>query len=155
MIFSFYSLGIILAILLPNVLFLVFPPMNQPATLRDGGTLINIIEHGGRIAFLGLFLFPPPHAQPLEFSHFFILTIIFIFLYYALWIRYFRAHRDFRRLTDRVFWIPVPMAVFPLLAFLCAVLWLKASLSLPALVFFAVGHLVNTLISAKQIPPTH
>ncbi len=153
--FSFYSLLVTILIMLPNLLFVIFPPKNLPAQLRDGGTLLNIMEHGGRIVFFGLFLFTATQTQPLKFSLFWALTIFFLLCYFALWIRYFRSQRDFRLLMDNVYRIPVPMAVFPILALLFAALWLKAYLSIPALACFAIGHVTNSLITEKQLRIAH
>lgn len=153
--FSIFSLLVTILIMLPNLLFFIFPPKNMPAQLRDGGTLLNILEHGGRIAFFGLFLFTPSNTQPLQLSLFLVLTGFFLLVYYALWIRYFRAHRDFRLLMDSVFGIPVPMAIFPILALLFAALWLTAYLSIPVLVCFAIGHITNSLITEEQLHSTH
>jgi hypothetical protein len=137
--------------MLPNLFFFIFPPKNIPAHLRDGGIFLNLLEHGGRIAFFGLFLFTPTQTQPLHFSPFLTLTAIFLLCYYALWIQYFRSHRDFRLLMASLFHIPVPMAVFPILALLFAALWLKAFPSIPALACFAIGHISNSLITEKQL----
>jgi hypothetical protein len=151
---SIYSLIVTISILLPNLLFFVFPPSNSPAQLRDGGTLINILEHGGRIVFFGLFLFTPTQTQPNQFSLFLALTVFFLLCYYALWIRYFCSHRDFNLLMDRVMWIPVPMAVFPIVSLLFAALWLRAYPSIPGLACFAIGHITNTVLTEKQLHPT-
>jgi hypothetical protein len=153
--FSAYSLLVIILILLPNLFFVIFPPRNLPAQLRDGGTLINILEHGGRMAFFGLFLFTSANTQAFQLSPFLALTIFFLLCYFALWIRYFLSQRDFRLLMNSVCRIPVPMAVFPILALLFAALWLKAYFSIPLLACFAIGHIKNSLITEKQLRFNH
>jgi len=148
---SIYGAIITAAILLPNLLFVVFPPRDMPAQLRDGGLLINFLEHGGRILFFGFFLVTGRQPPDLDFSLLFGLTILFTGIYYLLWVRYFLSRRKFSCLFYPIVKIPVPMAIFPILALLCGSLWLKTTLSLLPLGCFAIGHLINSIVVSRQL----
>ncbi len=57
------------------------------------------------------------------------LAAAFLFLYYAMWLRYFMSGREIFLLSRSFLFVPMPLAVFPVLYFLCAAIWLH---NLPA-----------------------
>jgi hypothetical protein len=149
--FSIPALIVLLVILIPNLLFLVFPPKDMPGQLKNGGVLLNIMEQGGRILFFVIFPFTARTTAPVGFSLYLCLAILFAFLYELLWLRYFHNQRAFRCLFGPVLGIPVPMALFPILSFAFAAGWLSAYWALIPLAAFGIGHIVNTWITAQQI----
>lgn len=52
-------------------------------------------------------------------------------LYYIVWIRYFIGGRDAGLLSKSFCLVPMPLAVFPVLYFICAALWLH---NIPAVI---------------------
>jgi hypothetical protein len=151
MTFSLPALIIILIILLPNLLFVLFPPSNKPENMPDENKWVSMIEHGGQILFFAAFLFVPvadiENRNPILLMCMILCTLI----YYALWIRYMVKKQVYNALFETVLGIPIPMAIFPILAFTFAVLWLQAWLALIPLVLFAVGHFINSWNSAQQL----
>ncbi|MFA9380096.1 MAG: hypothetical protein ACERKO_03445 [Acetanaerobacterium sp.] len=138
--FSWIGLWIAAAILLPNLLFVFFAPRNVPKGLRDLHPAFTVLENGGRAAvFAILILFAGGgFASP---DVWLALMCLCIAVYYALWLRYLRGKREFTCLFSPLWFIPVPMAVFPVLAFAFAAAWGR---SLPlgiAVAVFGVGHL--------------
>ena len=69
------------------------------------------------------------------------LAAAFLILYYAVWFRYFMSGREISLLSRSFLFVPMPLAVFPVLYFLCAAIWLH---NLPAaiiMVIFGAAHL--------------
>ncbi|MBI9049031.1 MAG: hypothetical protein JEZ00_06420 [Anaerolineaceae bacterium] len=149
--FSLPGFIIIAVILLPNLLFVIFPPINPPGKLKDGGLIINAIEHGGRILFFLFLIFTPYDPDVARNPMLFVLMIICAALYYALWLHYIRKGRPFSALFDTVLGVPIPMAILPVLSFAFAVIWLQSWLAVIPLSLFAIGHFINSSISARQI----
>ena len=55
----------------------------------------------------------------------------------------------FSALFETVLGIPIPMALFPILAFTFGVLWLQTWLALIPLTFFTIGHIINSWNSTQ------
>jgi len=124
------------AILLPNLLLAVFPPRTDLPQPKVGFVFVAL-ERAGQLGCLVLLIFAPG-----EFSRpiWGVLVGASIALYWGLWSRYL-ASRDARALFAPFGVIPIPMAVFPVLAFAFAAAW-ASSLSLAAATaVLAVGHL--------------
>lgn len=143
----FISLIIPIAILLPNLLFLGRPPRNVPAKKENKEILIFKIAEG--IGRLGVFVLPIfssiHHDKPHEMISL-IGMFIFLILYYVGWIRYFRGDGEYRLLFSPMIGIPVPLAITPILYFLCASIVLHSSLLFLSSLIFAIGHISNSLI---------
>ena len=65
-------------------------------------------------------------------------------LYYAAWSRYFVGGRKIAMLNRTVLFVPMPLAVFAALYFLCAAVWLN---NLPAVIIMAVFGAVHMTVS--------
>ena len=66
---------------------------------------------------------------------------------YVTWLRYFADGRKVTLLRRAFLFVPMPLAVFPVLYFLCAAIWLH---NLPAaiiMVIFGAAHLAVSLQS--------
>jgi len=127
---------IAVAILLPNLLLAFFPPRTELPQPKVGFVFVAL-ERAGQLGCLVLLIFAPGEfSQPIWG----VLVGASIALYWGLWSRYL-ASRDARALFAPFGVIPIPMAVFPVLAFAFAAAW-ASSLSLAAATaVLAVGHL--------------
>lgn len=82
-------------------------------------------------------------------SVWFSLAAVFLVLYYAVWLRYFMGGREISLLNCSFLFVPMPLAVFPVLYYLCAAIWLH---NLPAaiiMVIFGAAHLTVSLQSFR------
>ncbi|WP_405116258.1 hypothetical protein MHH28_15095 [Paenibacillus sp. FSL K6-1217] len=141
-----HLLGFVLPILvlLPNLIFIVFPPRRVPGSLASTPLIFTLLERAGQIACLTL---PIVYgrmiaAQSLGVSA--ILMALCLLIYYGCWVRYYRSGRAFAALFKPLLGVPVPMAVFPALYFLLLGVWLQSWLFIVPACLFAVGHLVNS-----------
>lgn len=151
MTFSLPALLIIAIILFPNLLFVLFPPTGKPENSPEENKWISMLEHGGQILFFAVFLFLPVAAIENRNPMIMFLMIFCTVIYYALWIRYMLKKQAYNALFESVVGIPIPMAIFPILAFTFGVLWLHAWLALIPLALFAIGHFINSWHAAQHL----
>ncbi|WP_410511512.1 hypothetical protein PaeBR_15685 [Paenibacillus sp. BR2-3] len=150
--FHIISLIIPIAVLLPNLLFFGIPPKNMPAKLEDKeSSIFKIAEGLGRLGVFILPIFSSIHIdKPYEVLSL-IGMFIFLLLYYVGWIRYFRRDREYKLLFSPMIGIPVPLAVSPVLYFLCASIVLHSSLLFLSSLILAFGHIPMSLNTYRQI----
>ena len=148
--FSIEGLLLVIAVLLPNLLVIVFPPQNVPEGPKDAGIVLTVLE---RIGQAGCFLLPPlskDYFKAVAVDVWFILTLISIAVYISLWIRY-AFKRDYEYLFKPLLFIPVPMAVFPVCAFAFMAVWIQSLWLGLAVLVLGIGHLANSYHSYQCI----
>jgi hypothetical protein len=132
-----------LAVLLPNLFIVLFPPTGIPETTAPSrtfsGTLMQIME---RIGQAGVFLIPffyhidlRVRIGPLG------LALIPLVIYYGGWMRYIIQGRAYSLLFTPLFGFPLPMAVAPVAHF---AVWSVLFNSWPlaaATSVLAIGHI--------------
>jgi len=148
----FISIIIPIAVLLPNLFFFRLPPRNLPSAMEGKESLIFKTTEG--IGRLGVFILPIFSSIHIE-EHYEVLSLIgmsiFLLLYYVGWIRYFRRDRDFKLLFSPMIGIPVPLAISPILYFICASLVLYSPLLFLSSLIFAFGHIPISLKTYHRI----
>lgn len=149
--FSWTGLLVAALVLLPNLLFVKLPPKNVPEKPRNGGIFIGILEHGGRILTIGLLILTTKNGPANFLSLWLFFMAACLIAYYILWVRYVISGMDYRRLFDTVCFIPLPMAVFPILYLLLAAFWFNSFPLIASVMIFAGGHLINSYITFRQL----
>jgi hypothetical protein len=143
--FSWVGLAIGLAVLAPNLLLLRFPP-------RDGMRRVpvplglTILERAGQAGCLALVAFPLG-----EHPWWLVGVTAAELAYLALWARYLLRGRTFALLYRRLGPLPVPMAVFPVLAFGLAAAWGASPWLAVATVVLAAGHIPASWLIARTV----
>jgi len=146
------SLLITLAVLAPNLLFLVLPPKNaEKYGKADGSLPFTVLERVGQVSSFVLPLF-----FSLSFSGTW--TIVawiamgaLLISYYALWIRFFVRDRDYALLFRPAIGIPVPMATGPVLYFLLSSVVLQTIWQAIAALILGVGHITISFREARRL----
>lgn len=151
--FSPINFWIILLLLLPTVVFVVSPPANTPTdqTRPKGWNVVLVLE---RIGQIGVFILPLLFAFSVNTQlkqYALVAMIIFILLYYFCWARYFIGGRQFALLYENLLFIPIPMAIFPVLYCLAASIILNSCLYTSAALLLAIGHVMESLYVSKLI----
>ena len=149
--FTVMGLVLFLLIFLPNGVILLCPPKGVPADIKDAGFIFTAMERCGQIGIALLLLFSAEHfdtAQPNVWLYFMMACIA---VYYGLWIRYVLKGAEFSLLFSPLWGIPIPMAVFPVAAFLLASVWMGSAPLAVASGMFAVGHFANSWYSYRLI----
>ncbi len=145
------SLSIPAAVLVPNLLYLLYPPVNAEQGAAADPPLFTILERVGQACcFLMPIFFPLSFSGPLVVSAWIALALS-LGLYYAGWIRYMRGGRDFSLLFRPMFGIPIPMAVFPVACFLLESIVMRSILPAVAALVLGVGHITITARTAGRI----
>lgn len=154
--FSIRGLLIIIAIFIPNVFYFIFPPKNCPSETKDLSPIFTIFENIGRFSFFIVLPLSKSNFIDGNIDIWFYLMLISIVAYYLLWIRYAVSERTFACLFKPLWNIPVPMAIFPVFAFLFASLWGQSIYLGIISIIFAIGHISNSYYSykkSKQLKP--
>ncbi len=147
--FSWIGLVIFALPMLINIVYVMFPPAGkaeQPAAVTHW---IEIVEQISRIAYLFAVTLLVSRETLSFRSVWFSLAAVFLVLYYAVWLRYFMGGREIALLSRSFLFVPMPLAVFPVLYFLCAAIWLH---NLPAaiiMVIFGAAHLTVSIQSFR------
>ena len=147
--FSWIGLVIFALPMLINIVYVMFPPAGkaeQPAAVTHW---IEIVEQISRIAYLFAVTLLVSRDKLGFRSGWLYLAAAFLVLYYAVWFHYFMSGREISLLSRSFLFVPMPLAVFPVLYFLCAAIWLH---NLPAaiiMVIFGAAHLTVSLQSFR------
>lgn len=146
------SLLITAAVLLPNLLFLVFPPLNVSKCGKSADSLLfTIVERVGQVGsfFLPLF-FPLSFSGRLVTIAWTVMGLALAF-YYAGWLRFFLRGRDYALLFRPMLGIPVPMAVSPILYFLLSSVVLGSVYQAVAAAVLGIGHIAITAREYRRL----
>lgn len=144
--FSLLGLAVSLAIFLPNLLLIPFPPrpkLESPAVPR----VLLVFERAGQALCMTVPAITATGATAWGWA---VPVALAVLAYGALWIRYLRRGRPASALSDTVLGIPVPMALAPVAAFLGTAAWLQNPWIALAAVVLAVGHIPTSLLAARD-----
>lgn len=139
---SWAGLAVALVILVPSFALLPWPARNTPSPMPKVGLPVTLLERVGQVGTLVLatvIVGDPGHPAWLG------MVIVAVLAYYGLWARYFGRGREFSALYAPLGPLPVPMAVFPVLAFLAAAGWLDNPWLAGAAIILAAGHIPASL----------
>jgi hypothetical protein len=132
-------------ILLPNLLWMVFPPRGKPASdpvQRDGlYRLMEILEWVGRIATFVIPFFYRKDVQSTGQVASLVVMALALLVYYAGWARYFLRGRSYALLFEPLLGLPIPLAISPTVYLLAASVLLGSWYLALATVLLGIGHL--------------
>lgn len=136
--FSIAGLVIFIIPMLINILYVVWPPANKKEDRKQ--PVWDQIEEISRVLYAVAICFLVS-TQPINFkSIFFYGMVVFIVLYYIVWIRFFVGGRDISLLGKSFLFVPMPLAVFPVLYFIFSALLLKNYVALGFIIVFGIAH---------------
>ena len=148
---SFLWLGLVVFALpmLINIVYALFPPSEKAEQSKKTAHWVEIAEQVSRIAYLFAITLLVSR-EPLKFKNiWFYFALLFLILYYAVWIRYFIGGRKIALLNRKFLFVPMPLAVFPVMYFLCAAIWLHNIPAAVIMVVFGAAHLTVSYQSFK------
>lgn len=138
-------------IFLPNLLLFRYPPANEPQEPVHEPLSLKVIEWVGRIGLIITPLFTPYSADSVAGEMAFMALVVFLLIYYAGWIRFFRNGRIYEYLYLPMLEIPIPMAIAPVVYFLYASFLLQSAWVLISAVIFGTGHIIISLKNYRAI----
>lgn len=143
---------ITLAVLLPNVLALVLPPVGAPAEGKGDIRLkmMQVIERIGQVATCVIpFFYPLPALRGAPVDALFVMAVALLF-YDIGWLRYVvKGHRYLLFMTP-LFGIPAPMVISPIIYYAAAAIFLGSWPLAVAVALLAAGHLAVSLDGWKR-----
>lgn len=138
-----YSLGfsrigflIVLFPMVPNFFYFLLPNEISQRNLEVKSLLLDVLEHGSQVVFIAVLIFMKVRKEISMHSHLFIGMTIFLLSYYILWILLFAG------LSNPL--IIICMAVFPVIYFLLAEIWLRNFFAIVPTVIFGIVHVIIT-----------
>jgi hypothetical protein len=137
--FSWVGLVIGAAVLAPNLLVVFFPPRDGLPVVRVHPALA-LLERVGQTGCLALLALAGDRFSRQQPGAWAVLLVISVLAYYSLWARYLLGGRTSDLLFAHLGFLPIPMAVFPVLAFGSAAAWASSGALGVAVVILAVGH---------------
>jgi hypothetical protein len=142
------SLLITAVVLLPNLLFLVFPPLNVSKYSKPSDSLLfTIVERVGQVgSFILPLFFPLSFSGGLVTTAWIVMGLALVF-YCVGWMRFFLRGRDYVLLFKSILGIPVPMAISPVILFLFSSFVLGSIFQAIAAAVLGIGHIT---ISARE-----
>jgi hypothetical protein len=146
-------------ILLPNLLWMVFPPHGKPegdVVHRDGlHKMMEILEWVGRIAALLVPFFYRIDVQSTRQIVSLVVMALALLLYYAGWTRYITRGRSYALLFEPLLGMPIPLAISPIVYLLAASVLLGSWYLALATVLLGIGHLWISYCEYQHLSSYH
>lgn len=148
--FSIHGLVIFMLPMLINIIYALFPPTNVAEEASDANKILTGVENGSRVLFAIAICILVSKRKVDYQSLWLYLGLVFLVLYYIVWIRYFIGGRDVALWGKSFLFVPIPLAVFPVLYFLFASIWLHNYVAVILMVIFGIAHNVSSYISFRE-----
>ena len=145
--FSWIGLVIFALPMLINVAYAIFPPTGDVGQVKNVTKWVEVIENVSRIAYLVLMVFLVNENAPHYLNVWLVLAAIFLILYYLVWIRYFIGKRDVGLLAKPFLFVPIPLAIFPVLYYLFAAIWVGNYPAAIVMIIFGAAHITVSVQS--------
>ena len=147
--FSWIGLVVFALPMLVNIAYAVFPPAGEASPSPSVTRWVEVIENVSRIVYLILLTFLVSRNPPEPKSVWLAVAVVFLVLYYIVWIRYFAGGRDVALLGRPFLFVPIPLAVFPVLYYLFAAIWMGNIPAAVAMLVFGAAHITVTVQSFR------
>lgn len=144
--FSIWGLLIFILPMLINIVYVVLPPANVTQE-AETNKILEMVEQVTRILYAAAICILVSNQKINFKSVWFYVGLLFLVLYYIVWIRYFAGGRDVALLGKSFGFVPMPLAVFPVLYYLCAAVWLQNWPAFGCMVVFGIAHNVISYLS--------
>lgn len=145
--FSWVGLVVFALPMLINVAYAIFPPTGDVGQVKNVTKWVEVIENVSRIVYLVLMTFLVNKDAPHYLNVWLVLAVIFLILYYLVWIRYFIGKRDVALLAKPFLFVPIPLAIFPVLYYLFAAIWVGNYPAAIVMLIFGAAHITVSVQS--------
>ncbi len=147
--FSFIGLIVFVLPMLINVVYAFFPPVGEAAVPKHTTRWVEVVETVSRIAYLLLLTFWVNQEPLRPRSAWLIAAAVCLILYYLVWIRYFAGGRKVAWLGKPFLFVPLPLAVFPVLYYLFAAIWMGNFPAAFMMGIFGAAHITVSVQSFR------
>ncbi|MCI2959339.1 hypothetical protein MN032_16755 [Agromyces atrinae] len=145
--FSVLGLVVSLAVILPNLLVLAYPPREGFPSARIPPILSGVERAGQALCVV----VPVITAPGTVYGWWAIPVLVGLVAYYLLWARYLISGRPVTTLYGPFWGVPVPMAIAPVIVFAATGLALSNGWVVGSAVVLAAGHIPTSLIIARSL----
>lgn len=146
--FSWIGLAVFALPMLINIVYAVFPPVGDTSS-GSVSRWAEAVENISRIAYLLAVVFLVSSKPVRTESVWLYLAAVFLVLYYAVWIRYFAGGREVSLLGKRFLSVPMPLAVFPVIYYISAAVWMHNIPAAVIMVIFGAAHITVSVQSFR------
>jgi hypothetical protein len=134
-----------IVILVPNLLFFKFPAKSSPKP-QEGrkSSVTKLMQYLERIGQVGVFAIPFIYQTSIQTTLQKIsltVMIVFLFIYYLGWLRFFLKDRQYALLYTPLMGFPLPLVISPIAYFLAASVFLNSWFLGAFTVVLAIGHI--------------
>lgn len=140
----FWSILIPLLVILPNLLWVKWPPVDPPplpAEQSPRWRALGALEQIGRMGVFAVPLFYLPRPTAAGFWIVVGVMAVALLTYYLCWLHFFLGGRRYALLFRSLGVLPIPLAVAPVAYFAAAAWLLQSWPMLLAALLLAAGHL--------------
>lgn len=141
--FSLQGFLIILLPMVPNIFYFVFPKFfisNHEVTKHK---ILELIEHSSQFLFMALLLLLKSDIDASRQSRLVLVISLVLITYYLLWVLLFLGYKN------RV--ILMCMAIFPVIYFILAEIWLHNYFAIIPTVIFGIAHSMITYLDSSAL----
>lgn len=136
--FSWKGFLIVLLPMIPNLFYFLFPNVISSEKVENVHFRLDVIEHGSQFIYIALLIFVISNQYVSIQSLYVVGMVIFLLFYYVLWILLFAGNKNLM--------ILICMAVFPVIYFILAEIWLHNFVAIIPTVIFGIVHIIITYI---------
>lgn len=149
--FKFSILGVIIFMLpmLINIVYFMVPTPDAPKVELTHYKWVEMVEQITRVLYAGVICILVSSQKINYKSIYLYVGIVFLILYYIVWMRYFLGGMDRELLAKSFLGVPLPLAIFPVLYFICSALWLKNYIAVVIMIIFGIAHYSVSYMSLK------
>lgn len=139
--FSWKGLLVIVLLMIPNVIFAMFPDLIPSSRNFKDHLPLDIIEHGTRAIYISLFILLRPQKERNLKKSYILAMAIFLLAYYGLCLMLLTGNHSFIVLLG--------MAIVPVIYLIIAELWLNIYPAVLPTIIFGIIHVIITYIDFK------
>ena len=144
--FSWVGLVVFALPMLINIAYVLFPPTGEASSSKSVTRRVEITEAVSRIVCLVLTFLV--NKNPLKPKSIWLLAaVVFLLLYYIVRIRYFIGGRNVALLGQPFLFVPIPLAIFPVVYYLCAAIRMGNIPAAVAMSVFGAAHITVSIQS--------
>ena len=152
--FSYIGLLWLLMLYVPNLLWTKRQPANYATYAKNENRVLLALERVGEVLVTGAAVFFSDFNPRFPLSPWSLWlggSLLLMLLYEVFWIRYFMSQRTMRDFYRSLFFVPVPGATLPVLAFLLLATYGGNIVLLVSTLILGVGHIGIHVGHLKEI----
>lgn len=138
--FSLLGFIIFMIPMVINIIYVLFPPANTAQDIQPVNKWLEGIEQSTRVLYAVAMCILVSNKEVEYLDVWFYLGAVFLVLYYIAWIRYFIGGRKIELLGKNFFFVPMPLAIFPVLYYIFAAIWVHNWIAVVLMIIFGIAH---------------